>query len=64
MMPLSEGSRKVGSIGTLLANLEARLVIDGEGEGLIDAKEGEPGELWLRGPTIMKVRLKLLHSFY
>ncbi|KAI0821338.1 hypothetical protein BC629DRAFT_1730271 [Irpex lacteus] len=30
--------------------LEARLVI----EDVEDAKEGEPGELWIRGPTIMK----------
>ncbi|KAF8891748.1 AMP binding protein [Infundibulicybe gibba] len=46
--------RKVGSIGILLPNLEARLLVDGEGNGDIDAAEGEPGELWIRGPTIMK----------
>jgi len=43
----------MGSIGPLLPNLEARLVVDED--GLIDAKEGEPGELWIRGPTVMKV---------
>ncbi|EAU91467.1 AMP binding protein [Coprinopsis cinerea okayama7 len=46
--------RKVGSIGILLPNLEARLVVDGEGDGNIDAEEGQPGELWIRGPSVMK----------
>lgn len=38
-----------------LPHLEIRLVVDGDGDGLIDAAEGERGELWIRGPTIMKV---------
>ena len=42
---------KAGSAGVLLPNLEARLV----GNGGVDVKPGEPGELWLRGPTVMKV---------
>ena len=42
---------KAGAAGVLLPNLEARLV----GDDGIDAKPGEPGELWLRGPTVMKV---------
>lgn len=46
---------KIGSIGTLLPNLEARLVVDGDGNGNIDAEEGQPGELWVRGPSVMKV---------
>jgi 4-coumarate--CoA ligase len=46
---------KVGCVGILLPNLEARLVEDDDGE--LDAPEGRPGELWVRGPTIMKVRL-------
>lgn len=50
---------KVGSIGTLMPNLEARIIADGEGKEVTDAAEGEPGELWLRGPTIMKVSLLL-----
>jgi len=37
----------------MLPNLEARLVVDEE--GAVDAEEGQPGELWLRGPTVMKV---------
>ncbi|KAF9012476.1 AMP binding protein [Cyathus striatus] len=54
LLPVPDGSRKVGSVGLLLPNLEARLVIDGEGDGNVDAKVGEPGELWIRGPTVMK----------
>ncbi|KAI0783030.1 AMP binding protein [Abortiporus biennis] len=42
--------KKIGSVGRLLANEEARLVND----DVDDAKEGEPGELWIRGPNIMK----------
>ncbi|KAJ8514441.1 hypothetical protein ONZ45_g7997 [Pleurotus djamor] len=54
LLSTADSIRKVGSIGPLLPNLEARLVVDGEGDGLIDAEPGQPGELWLRGPTIMK----------
>ncbi|KAL5527262.1 hypothetical protein ACEPAG_6053 [Sanghuangporus baumii] len=50
LLPQADAERKIGSIGLLLPNLESRIVTD-DGE---DAKEGEPGELWLRGPTIMK----------
>ncbi|KAL5530601.1 hypothetical protein ACEPAF_6859 [Sanghuangporus sanghuang] len=50
LLPQADADRKIGSIGLLLPNLEARVVTD-DGE---DSKEGEPGELWLRGPTIMK----------
>lgn len=48
------GAHKSGSIGVLLPNLETRLVVDGEGDGEIDAEEGQPGELWIRGPNVMK----------
>jgi 4-coumarate--CoA ligase len=51
ILPTEAYKSKVGSIGPLLPNLEARLVIDDE----VEAKEGEPGELWVRGRTIMKV---------
>jgi acyl-CoA synthetase (AMP-forming)/AMP-acid ligase II len=54
------GSHKIGSIGLLLPNLEARLVVDDSGE--IDAEEGQPGELWLRGSSVMKVRRNIYHS--
>ncbi|GAA5850345.1 hypothetical protein JCM3766R1_004318 [Sporobolomyces carnicolor] len=38
-----------GSVGQLISGVEARLV-DDQGK---DVKEGESGELWLRGPNIM-----------
>ncbi|KAG9127778.1 hypothetical protein FRC07_009366 [Ceratobasidium sp. 392] len=47
---LERAAEKVGSAGELLPNLEARLV----GEDSVDVKEGEAGELWLRGPSVMK----------
>ncbi|KAJ7721954.1 AMP binding protein [Mycena maculata] len=47
-----EADKKVGSIGHLLPNLEARLVHAEDGK--IDADDGQPGELWLRGKTVMK----------
>jgi acyl-CoA synthetase (AMP-forming)/AMP-acid ligase II len=49
-----DSDRKVGSIGSLLPTFKARLVEDDDGK--VDAEEGQPGELWLQGPTIMKVR--------
>ena len=52
LLPAEDYLRKVGSIGPLIPNLEARLVV----EDVEEAKEGEPGELWVRGPSIMKVR--------
>lgn len=42
---------KFGSIGQLLPNIELRLMDDDEN----DVPVGEPGEVWVRGPTIMKV---------
>lgn len=47
---------KAGSIGPLLPNLEARLV----NNDINEAREGESGELWIRGPTIMKVHFTIL----
>lgn len=43
--------RKAGSCGTLLPNLEARLV-DSNGKDVTEA--GQPGEIWVRGMNIMK----------
>ncbi|KAJ6557879.1 AMP binding protein [Mycena capillaripes] len=48
LLSQAECDRKMGSIGVLLPNLEARLVEDEDGD--IDAEEGRPGELWIRGP--------------
>jgi 4-coumarate--CoA ligase len=53
LLPPKDGLRKVGSIGILVPNLEARLVASDE-DNIIDAAPGEPGELWVRGPTVMK----------
>ena len=50
-MPRERFLSKAGSVGVLAPNLEARLV----GQSGIDVNLGEPGELWLRGPTVMKV---------
>jgi long-chain acyl-CoA synthetase len=49
-MPLHLASEHIGSVGPLCPHVEARLVdIDGN-----DVPEGQPGELWVRGPNIMK----------
>ena len=55
LLPEVDSIPKLGSIGFLLPNLEARLVVDGDGDDGIEAGEGEAGELWIRGPTVMKV---------
>ena len=51
MMP-SEGVDNPGAAGRLLPNLEARLV-DDDGKDLPESEESV-GELWIRGPTVMK----------
>lgn len=51
-LPRAGAERKVGAAGTLMANFEVRLVDD---DG-VDAPEGGPGEIWARGPAVMKVR--------
>ncbi|EUC55217.1 4-coumarate-CoA ligase [Rhizoctonia solani AG-3 Rhs1AP] len=50
LTPLYRATEKIGSAGELLPNLEARLV----GEDGVDVDEGQPGELWLRGPSVMR----------
>ncbi|KAJ1303693.1 hypothetical protein OPQ81_008118 [Rhizoctonia solani] len=50
LTPLHRATEKIGSAGELLPNLEARLV----GENGMDVQEGQPGELWLRGPSVMR----------
>ena len=54
ILPRDKFLSKAGSAGTLLPNLEARLV----GDDGVDVKPGERGELWLRGPTVMKVGVR------
>jgi acyl-CoA synthetase (AMP-forming)/AMP-acid ligase II len=46
-----DGENKPGSIGPPLANTECRLVDPESGQ---DVGEGERGELWIRGPQVMK----------
>ncbi|KAG0693955.1 AMP binding protein [Suillus ampliporus] len=52
LLPIPDASSRVGAAGILLPNLELRLVVDTEGEGHTDIPGA--GELWVRGPTIMK----------
>jgi acyl-CoA synthetase (AMP-forming)/AMP-acid ligase II len=50
--PGSEGYQvPKGSVGYAIPNTECRLVDPGTGE---DAADGERGELWIRGPQVMK----------
>jgi acyl-CoA synthetase (AMP-forming)/AMP-acid ligase II len=46
-----DGENRPGTIGPPLANTECRLVDPETGE---DVAEGEPGELWMRGPQVMQ----------
>ena len=46
---------KAGAVGVPLPNLEVRLV----GDDGVDVKPGAAGELWLRGPTVMKVGVRV-----
>jgi 4-coumarate--CoA ligase len=60
---------KFGSVGALLPNIQARLMVEVSGTGggaenpkFRDAKDGEEGEMWLKGPTITKVLIFFLVS--
>jgi acyl-CoA synthetase (AMP-forming)/AMP-acid ligase II len=46
-----EDATKAGSIGPLLPNTECRIIDPESGE---DVGDGERGELWIRGPQVMK----------
>jgi acyl-CoA synthetase (AMP-forming)/AMP-acid ligase II len=51
LSPTVDAPMKPGSIGLVVPNTEVRLVaVDGEG----DVARGQEGELWIRGPQIMK----------
>ena len=50
MVRLDE-SKRHGSVGRISEMMEAKIVDPGTGEAL---PPGQQGELWLRGPTIMK----------
>ncbi|MCB9666417.1 MAG: AMP-binding protein [Alphaproteobacteria bacterium] len=45
------GDYRPGSVGTLVASTEARLVDPETGE---DAAPGQAGEIWIRGPQVMR----------
>jgi len=48
---IADGDYKAGSVGTLVADTEARLV---DPQTDLDAEAGQPGEVWVRGPQVMK----------
>jgi acyl-CoA synthetase (AMP-forming)/AMP-acid ligase II len=50
-VPYPDGALKPGTIGPALPNMECRIVSVETGE---DAAPGERGELWMRGPNVMK----------
>ncbi|KAF9228386.1 AMP binding protein [Gyrodon lividus] len=52
LLPLEHASTHIGSVGLVLPNLEIRLVREEAGEVITDI--GGAGELWVRGPTVMK----------
>ena len=56
----TDALRKAGAAGMLLPTIEARLVTaeTADSDAARDAAPGEPGELWLRGGSVMKVCVK------
>jgi len=48
---IKDDDYKPGSVGTLLADTEARIVDPDSGS---DSADGERGELWIRGPQVMR----------
>jgi len=59
MLP-DEGVPNIGSVGRLVPNMEARLV-DDDGKDMPQG-ENSAGELWLRGPNVMKVWAGILED--
>ena len=51
MCPTDRAGIKIGSVGALLANTECRIV---DPESAAELGPDQPGELWIRGPQIMK----------
>lgn len=60
-MAPADSVRKFGSVGQLVPNVEARIMVEVSSGASAsveyrDAADGEEGEMWLRGPTLCKVR--------
>ena len=51
VMTLADGSTHKGSIGKIMPTMQGRLVDPETGK---DVEEGDRGELWVRGPSIMR----------
>jgi long-subunit acyl-CoA synthetase (AMP-forming) len=51
VMTINEGADHVGSIGKIMPTMQARLV---NAETDKDVEQGERGELWVRGPSVMR----------
>lgn len=56
-LQIEEATRKIGSCGRLVPNLECRLVDDDEKD--VTPGPESRGELWYRGPTVMKYALTI-----
>lgn len=52
LLPVTDASSRIGAAGVLLPNLEVKLVSEAKGEAHTDIPGA--GEVWVRGPTIMK----------
>lgn len=55
VLPPELDGMPLGSIGRLVANMEAKLVDTATGEEVVQSgdERSEPGELWVRGPNVM-----------
>ncbi|KAG2002294.1 AMP binding protein [Coprinopsis cinerea AmutBmut pab1-1] len=59
LTPPKSWRSKLGSAGVLAPNIEARIIKEiANADVVVDAEPGEPGELWIRGPTVMKGYLR------
>ena len=45
------GSERAGTVGLLMPNIEMRII---DPESATDVPTGQPGEVWVRGPNVMK----------
>ena len=45
------GTERAGTVGKLMPSIEMRIVDPGSGQ---DVPTGQPGEVWVRGPNVMK----------